>query len=205
MIRLISVTPDAEKTLVYVGRVSSQRQDNPDYVGLVRYLIKHKHWSPFEHAFATFEIITSRMISAQILRHRSFTFQEHSQRYSAVDKYEPYQARRQDDKNRQNSIDDLPDNIKQEWLRRQQSNWELAKANYDWAVQNGVAKECARAVLPMQTRTRIYASGTLRSWIHYLEVRCSPDTQLEHREIALRIRDELKAHVPIIAEALGWI
>lgn len=205
MIKLISITPDAEKTMAYIARVSSPHQDNPDIAKLLAYCIRKGHWSVFEQASVTFEIVTSRMISAQILRHKSFQYQEFSQRYSEVsDQYLPVTARRQDTANRQNSIDDMPEEVKQEWARRQASNWELARANYEWALQQGIAKECARAVLPIQARTRLYMTGTVRSWIHYLQVRCDPATQLEHREIALEIRKMLAQVLPVVAEALQW-
>ena len=152
----------------------------------------------------TVEIETSRMISAQILRHRSFTFQEFSQRYAEVQDFESYTARRQDKANRQNSIDDLSPEVKAEWLRRQEENFERAMQHYSWALSQGVAKECARAVLPMQTGTKLYMTGSVRSWIHYLEVRCAEDTQLEHRQIAQTIREIFIRELPVTAQALSW-
>jgi thymidylate synthase (FAD) len=203
-VKLVSLTPDAEKQIAYCARVSSPNQDNPEYAKLLAYCIQHKHYSIFEQAFMSVEIETTRMISAQILRHRSFTFQEFSQRYAEAQHFEIYEARRQDSKNRQNSIDDLSPEIKAEWQARQLANCERVVADYNWALENGVAKECARAVLPMQTVTRLYMTGSIRSWIHYLEVRCSPDTQLEHRVIALEIKKIFVQSLPVVAEALGW-
>lgn len=203
-VKLITITPDAEKLIAYCARVSSQSQDNPDYSKLLAYCINHGHWSIFEQAFMTVEIETSRMISAQILRHRSFQFQEFSQRYAEVQDYESYKARRQDEKNRQNSIDDLSPEVKAEWLRRQEDNFNRCMQHYSWALAHGVAKECARAVLPMQTKTKLYMTGSIRSWIHYLLVRCGADTQREHREIAENIKSIFIDQLPTIAAALNW-
>jgi thymidylate synthase (FAD) len=204
MIKLISITPKAEELIAYCARVSSPNQENPEIEKLLAYCVKHKHWSIFEQASATVEIYTSRAISAQILRHRSFQFQEFSQRYAQAQEYIPYEARRQDDKNRQNSIDDLSEEIKNDWLITQEHLWQDAIINYNWALDNGIAKECARMILPMQTATRLYMTGSIRSWIHYLEVRCSEDTQLEHRVIAQEIKEILKKELPVIAKALDW-
>lgn len=203
-VKLISLTPSAEATIAYCARVSSPNQENPEYAKLLAYCIQHKHYSIFEQAFMTVEIETSRMISAQILRHRSFTFQEFSQRYAEVQDFKSYAARRQDKKNRQNSIDDLAPEVKAEWLRRQEENFERSMQHYTWALSQGIAKECARAVLPMQTSTKLYMTGSVRSWIHYLELRTDVDTQLEHREIALAIRQIFINELPIVSEALGW-
>lgn len=204
MIRLVTITPNAEELIAYCARVSSPNQENPEIEKLLRYCVTHKHWSIFEQASATFEITTSRAISAQILRHRSFKFQEFSQRYAEAQEFVEYEARRQDTKNRQNSIDDIDEETQRSWLYRQQRNWDRAIAEYRWALNAGIAKECARMVLPMQTMTRLYMTGDIRSWLHYLDVRCSEDTQLEHREIALQIKDTLKEELPTIAQALDW-
>lgn len=204
-VKLISITPDAEATIAYCARVSSPHQDNPDYSRLLAYCIQHQHWSVFEQATMTVEIETSRMVSAQLLRHRSFCFQEFSQRYAEVQAYEPYEARRQDKTNRQNSIDDLSDDIKREWEIVQQLNFEAAMRRYSWALSVGIAKECARALLPMQTQTRLYMTGSARSWIHYLEVRTGTDTQKEHRDIADEITEIFIQQFPITSEALGWV
>lgn len=203
-VKLITITPAAEAMISYCARVSSPNQENPEYAKLLAYCIKHKHYSVFEQAHMTVEIQTSRMISAQILRHRSFTFQEFSQRYAEVQDFESYGARRQDLKNRQNSVDDLSPDVKAEWLRRQEENFARCMQHYSWALASGIAKECARAVLPMQTTTKLYMTGSIRSWIHYLDVRCSEDTQLEHREIANAIKEIFIQELPTVAEALGW-
>jgi thymidylate synthase (FAD) len=203
-VRLISFTPDAEKNIAYCARVSSPNQENPDIAKLIKYCIDHKHFSIFEQAHMTVEIETSRMISAQILRHRSFTFQEFSQRYAEVQDFESYEARRQDHKNRQNSIDDLSPEIKAEWLKRQEENFERCMQHYSWALAQGIAKECARSVLPMQTGTKLYMTGSIRSWIHYLDLRCDKDTQKEHRDIANDIKQVFIKEFPVISEALGW-
>lgn len=204
MVRLIAITPNAEELIAYCARVSSPHQDNPEIEKLLRYCIAHGHWSIFEQASATFEITTSRAISAQILRHRSFCFQEFSQRYAAAQEYVPCNARRQDITNRQNSIDNIDDLVQIAWLNRQQNNWDRAMAEYRWALDIGIAKECARMVLPMQTMTRLYMTGNIRNWIHYLAVRCGEDTQLEHRDIAKDIRNILAEQLPVIATTLDW-
>jgi thymidylate synthase (FAD) len=205
--KLVSITPDAEKTISYIARVSNpNNQDNPDYAKLLKYCLKHGHYSVFEQAHMTVEIETTRAISAQILRHRSFTFQEFSQRYASVssDGIETYKARRQDTKNRQNSIDDIDPAIQIEWLRRQEDNYRRSFEDYEWAVKNGVAKECARMVLPLQTKTKIYMTGSVRSFIHYLQVRTDPSTQLEHREVAESIKKIFIEQLPTVSEALDW-
>lgn len=205
-LEFIENVQDLEGLIAYVARVSSEKQDNPSYAGLIKYCMNHGHWSILEMGNATFEVETSRIISAQILRHRSFSFQEFSQRYAAVDEsgIELFAARRQDKKNRQNSIDDLSEDIKKEWDDRQLQNWKSAFEHYTWALDNGIAKECARAVLPLQTSTRIYMNGTLRSWVHYVNLRSDPATQLEHRVIAEEIKKQMLKNFPVIAEAAGW-
>lgn len=203
--KLISITPDAEKIIAYCARVSSPNQNNSD-LKLLAYCIKNQHWSIFEMANMTIEISTSRGISPQILRHRSFNFQEFSQRYAAVDEsgLVIYAARRQDLKNRQNSIDDLPEEIKKEWEQRQLENWKTSFEHYTWALNNGIAKECARFVLPLGCSTRMYMQGTVRSWIHYIQVRGAKETQKEHRDIALGIKEIFKKEFPVTSGALGW-
>jgi len=197
---------DLEGLIAYVARVSSTKQDNPSYAGLIKYCMQHGHWSILETGNACFEIETSRIISAQMLRHRSFSFQEFSQRYAAVDEsgIEIFAARRQDTKNRQNSIDDLPDNIKKEWEERQLKNWKSSFEHYTWALDNGIAKEIARAVLPLQTSTKIYMNGTIRSWVHYVNLRADVATQKEHRDIAEAIKQQMIKNFPIVAEAASW-
>ena len=203
-VELITITPDAEKLIAYCARVSSPNQENPEIAKLLAYCIKHQHWSIFEQASMTVEIETSRMISAQILRHRSFVFQEFSQRYAEAQEIVLSEARRQDTKNRQNSIDDLNDAIKEDWIELQENIFRWALEGYHWALHNGIAKECARAVLPMQTKTKLYMTGSIRSWIHYLELRTGPDTQKEHRDIADAIKRIFVEQLPVTSEALGW-
>ena len=203
-VKLIAITPDAEKTIAYVARVSSPFQDNPDYAKLVRYLIDHQHWSPLEHAYMTLEISTSRMISAQILRHRSFTFSEFSQRYAEPMNYVPVKARRQAEKNRQSSVDDLPADLIKNVDQMQEAIWKDAEHCYKWMLAQGISKETARAILPMNTATRLYMTGSVRSWIHYIQLRCQPDTQQEHREIAEQCKAIFVEQLPVVAEALGW-
>lgn len=203
-IELKRITPGAEALIAYLARVSSPHQDNPEYAGLLRYCINHKHWSIFEHAHATFEIVTTRAIAAQILRHKSASFMEFSQRYAEVQGYIPCAARRQDHNNRQNSIDDLSETVKSEWLDRQKKVWICAQGHYRWAIKQGIAKECARMVLPLNTMTRLYMTGSIRSWIHYFDARCHEDAQLEHRELTLAMRERLAIELPVIAEVLEW-
>ena len=205
-VNLIWVTPEAEKLIGYTARVSSSNQDNPEVAGLLAYCIKHKHWSIFEMASVCIEINTSRAIAQQILRHRSFHFQEFSQRYAEVpeDGMELYQARSQDIKNRQNSIDDLEDDIKLQWEEIQRFHWRLAMHDYKWALDNGIAKECARMILPVQTKTKMYMTGTIRDWIHYINLRTDNGTQLEHKEIAEKIKAILIKELPVISKALNW-
>ena len=205
-VKLISITPDAEKTMAYCARVSSPHQEKEEYAGLFRYCLQHGHWSVFEMANMVVEITTSRAISAQILRHRSFNFEEFSQRYAALvsDNVIMYPARRQDSKNRQSSIDDISEDIQQEWTKRQQENWKSAFEHYQWALDQGIAKECARMVLPLQTQTKLYMNGSIRSWIHYLQLRTGHGTQQEHMDIAREIQAIFCLRLPTIAEALGW-
>jgi thymidylate synthase (FAD) len=206
-VKLIWATPDAESLITKMARVSAPaNQDNMDTAPrLLRYLLKHKHVSPFEMANMCVEIETTRGISAQILRHRSFSFQEFSQRYadvSALGSSEIPHLRRQDLKNRQNSIDDLSPDTLGGYYRRIGQLFEDAEHLYREMVSAGVAKECARSVLPIATQTRMYMNGTLRSYIHYLQVRTDPSTQLEHREIAMAIKDIFCKEFPIIGEAV---
>ena len=203
-VKLIHITPDAERHTAYCARVSSPNQDNPEFEKLIKYLIKHKHWSPFEMANICLEIQTSRAISPQILRHRSFQFQEFSQRYSEVSDYEVYDARRQDNKNKQNSIDDMNEDDKIWFKNAQQDINELAFNLYKQALNRGVAKELARVLLPLGASTKLYMNGSIRSWIHYIEVRGDNSTQLEHRNIALQAKAILSKELPTIAKALGW-
>ena len=204
VVKLISITPDSEKLIAYCARVSSNQQDNPSISKLLRYCIKHKHWSIFETAYLTVEINTSRAISAQILRHRSFTFQEFSQRYAEVPDFVSYEARRQDKKNRQASIDDM--NIEdRHWFSVAQDRVQTLTASlYLDALDKGIAKEQARFLLPMSSKTKIYMTGNIRSWIHYLELRTAIETQKEHRDIARQVKEIFKQELPIISGALEW-
>ncbi len=191
----------------YVARVSNpNNQTNFNTSAkLNKYLIENQHWSPFEHVMMTVEITTSRGIAQQILRHRSFVFQEFSQRYATAFEMEEYDARRQDAKNRQNSIDDLGTGIQAEFLCAQQEIWAFAQERYKKLLDLGVAKECARFILPLNTQTVLYMTGSARSWIHYLQLRAHEHTQKEHRDIAEAIKQLFIAEFPDVASALGWI
>ena len=207
--KLISVTPDAEQHIAYCARVSNpNNQDNEKFAGLLRYCIKHQHWSIFEQAFMSLEIETTRGIAAQVLRHRSFTFQEFSQRYASTNlltsSIELPELRRQDDKNRQNSIDDLDPEMVEKLERQMVTLFSSAHSLYNQMLEAGVAKECARFVLPLATPTKMYMTGSVRSWIHYIELRSSNGTQKEHMDIALSCKDIFKEQFPVIAEALDW-
>jgi thymidylate synthase (FAD) len=205
-VQLIHSTPEAERHMGYCARVSNPaNQDNPDSSKLLGYCIKNGHWSVFEMATLCVEITTSRGISAQILRHRSFSFQEFSQRYASPTDFVKYEARRQDQKNRQNSHDDLPEADKQWFLATQQAHWDDAKRAYDVAIERGIAKECARFLLPMNVETRLYMIGSARSWIHYIQLRTTPGTQKEHRDIALGCKDIFSQQFPETAKALEWM
>ena len=209
-VKLISITPDAEQTMAYVARVSNPaNQENEKYSGLLKYCIKHNHWSVFEQSHMTLEIETTRGIAAQILRHRSFTFQEFSQRYadsSLISDYIPVpDLRRQDDKNRQNSIDDIPDYEKLTLQGKIQEHFAHSMRLYKELLAHGVAKECARFVLPLATPTRIYMTGSCRSWIHYIDLRSAHGTQKEHMDIALECKKVFTEQFPSVAEALEWI
>jgi len=209
-VKLISVTPDAEKTMAYVARVSNpNNQDSENYAGLLRYCIKHNHWSVFEQSFMTLEIETTRGIAAQILRHRSFTFQEFSQRYadsSLLSDYIPVpDLRRQDTKNRQNSIDDIPEYEKLTLQSKIQEHFAHSMRLYKELLSHGVAKESARFVLPLATPTRIYMSGSCRNWIHYIQLREKNGTQKEHMDIALECKKVFSEQFSTVAEALEWV
>lgn len=208
-VKLVSVTPDAEKTMAYCARVSNPaNQESENYAKLLKYCIDHQHWSIFEMAFFTLEINTTRGIAAQILRHRSFTFQEFSQRYAdttlLADDIPLFELRRQDTKNRQNSINDISDEIKFKWNSKIREHFAKAKSIYDGMIADGIAKECARFILPLATPTRLYMSGSVRSWIHYINLRSAHGTQKEHMIIANDAKEIFKQQFPTIAEALGW-
>jgi thymidylate synthase (FAD) len=205
---LISVTPEAEKHIAYCARVSNPlNQDNENFAGLLKYCIKHKHWSIFEQAFMTLEISTTRGIAAQVLRHRSFTFQEFSQRYAdtkLLTDIELPELRRQDTKNRQNSIDDLDPEVVEKLERQMVTLFSSAQSLYNQMLEVGVAKECARFVLPLATPTKMYMTGSLRSWMHYIELRSANGTQKEHMDIANSCKAIFKEQFPVISEALDW-
>jgi len=208
-VKLISVTPDAEKTMAYVARVSNPKnQDNEKFAGLLGYCIKHGHWSVFEQAHMTVEINTTRGLAAQILRHRSFTYQEFSQRYADSsllgDSIPLPKLRRQDDKNRQNSIDDIDPLMQQDFEIKMQRHFVDGMKLYKEMLDAGIAKECARFVLPLATPTKLYMTGSIRSWIHYIDLRSAHGTQQEHMDIAEGAKRHFICQFPIISEALGW-
>ena len=209
-VKLVTVTPKAEETMGYVARVSNPKnQDNPKVSGLLSYCIKHGHWSVFEQAHMTLEIETTRGLAAQLLRHRSFTYQEFSQRYadsSMLSKVIPMpELRRQDDKNRQNSIDDLDPFVVQDFELKMQRHFVEGMKLYKEMLDAGVAKECARFVLPLATPTKLYMTGSVRSWIPYINLRSAHGTQKEHMDIAENCRTIFNEQFPIVAEALGWL
>ena len=211
-VKLIQITPKPEEQIAYIARVSNpNNQDNPNYAKLLAYCIKHQHWSIFEQAFMTLEIETTRGLAAQILRHRSFTFQEFSQRYADTSLMTKGslipipELRRQDLKNRQNSTDDLdPEKVKM--LEKEiAQHFHDAQDLYRYMIDVGVAKECARFVLPLAVPTRLYMSGSVRSWIHYIDLRSAHGTQKEHMVIAEQCREIFKEQLPVVSEALGWV
>jgi thymidylate synthase (FAD) len=209
-VKLISVTPDAEQTMAYVARVSNpNNQENPNYAKLLGYCIKHNHWSVFEQSFMTLEIETTRGLAAQILRHRSFTYQEFSQRYadsSLLSDYIPVpELRRQDTKNRQNSIDDIGEYEKLQLQGKIQEHFAEGMRLYKELLKHDVAKECARFVLPLATPTRIYMAGSCRSWITYIALREKNGTQKEHMDIAKECKKIFAEQFPICTEALGGV
>ena len=209
-VKLVTVTPDAENTMGYVARVSNpQNQENDKFAGLLKYCIKHGHWSVFEQAFLTLEINTTRGLAAQILRHRSFTYQEFSQRYADSsllgDTIPLPELRRQDTKNRQNSTDDMDDRKVKWYNYRMQKHFKEGMKLYQNMLKDGVAKESARFVLPLATPTRLYMTGSVRSWVHYIELRSGHGTQKEHMDIANACKDIFKEQFPIVSEALEWM
>ena len=207
--KLLSVTPDAEKHIAYCARVSNpSNQENDSFEGLIKYCIKHKHWSIFEQAFLTIELETTRAIAAQVLRHRSFTFQEFSQRYadsSLLSKKIPLpDLRRQDTKNRQNSTDDMDPFMRQKYEMQMQTLFDSAMALYQQMLEGGVAKECTRNVLPLCVPTRMYMSGSVRSWVHYIDLRSANGTQKEHMDLANDCKAIFIEQFPVISQALDW-
>ena len=208
-VKLITVTPDAEQLMAYVARVSNpSNQDNEKYAGLLKYCIKHNHWSVFEQSTMTLEIETTRAIAAQILRHRRFTFQEFSQRYAAstaLGDIDLPELRKQDEKNRQNSTNDLDPELIEKLNKQMITLFSSSKALYESMLKQGVAKECARMVLPLCTPTRIYMTGSCRSWIHYINLRSAHGTQKEHMLIAEACRKVFTEQFPAVSEALEWV
>ena len=209
-VKFVSITPDAEKMMAYIARVSNpSNQQNENYSGLLKYCIKHNHWSVFEQSSMTLEIETTRGLAAQILRHRSFTFQEFSQRYAdtkLLDTEIPVpDLRSQDTKNRQNSNDDIPQEKKEEYQALIARHFEDSMNLYNSLLENGVAKECARFVLPLATPTRLYMTGSCRSWIHYINLRSAHGTQREHMDVVEKARSILTEQFPSVSEALGWV
>ena len=208
LVKLITSTPDAEKSMAYIARVSNPKnQDNNDFTNLIRYCIKNEHWSVFEQAYMTLQIETTRGIAAQILRHRSFTFQEFSQRYAdsrQLGEIPIPELRRQDNKNRQNSISDLSIEIINHFNKKIKEQFNLNKQLYEEMLEAGIAKECARFVLPLATPTRIYMTGSCRSWIHYINLRTANGTQKEHMDIAKECKNIFSKEYPVVSSALNW-
>ena len=207
-VHLVTVTPDAEKMMAYIARVSNPKnQDNQDFKKLIQYCINHEHWSVFEQAYMTLQIETNRGIAAQILRHRSFTFQEFSQRYAdstQLGEIPIPELRRQDKKNRQNSISNLPTNVSKDFQERIEVQFKETLNLYQEMLEKGVAKECARFILPLATPTRIYMTGSCRSWIHYINLRSGHGTQKEHLIIANQCREIFSQQFPTVSIALNW-
>ena len=209
-VKLVSTTPDAEKTIAYIARVSNPKnQDNEKFAGLLKYCIKHGHRSVFEQAFMTVEIETTRGLAAQILRHRSFTYQEFSQRYADVsfirEDIPLPELRRQDTKNRQNSIDDVDPEVVERFNKEMRSHFDKSIDLYKSMLHAGIAKECARFVLPLATPTRLYMTGSCRSWIHYINLRSAHGTQKEHIDLVSNVRSIFVQQFPTVAEALEWV
>ena len=208
-VELLSITPEAEKTMAYIARVSNPKnQKNENFARLLKYCIKHEHWSVFEQSSMTLQIETNRGIAAQILRHRSFTFQEFSQRYAdtnllGIDIPIP-ELRRQDVENRQNSIDNIPDEIKKKFNQKIADLFNKSSNLYQEMLNDGIAKECARFILPLATPTRIYMTGSCRSWIHYIQLRTKVGTQKEHMDIAESCKLIFKKQFPNVSEAMDW-
>ena len=209
-INLISVTPDAEKHMAYVARVSNPKnQDNEKFAGLLKYCIQHGHWSVFEQAFMTVEINTTRGLAAQILRHRSFTYQEFSQRYQDVSHIREDiplpELRSQDLKNRQNSVDDVDPAVVERFNSEMRKHFDAGIDLYKSMLHAGIAKECARFVLPLATPTRLYMTGSVRSWIHYINLRSAHGTQKEHMDLVKNVRKVFMEQFPIVSQALDWV
>ncbi len=209
-VKLISVTPDAEKHMAYCARVSNpNNQENEKFSGLLKYCVNHQHWSIFEQAYMTLELNTTRGIAAQVLRHRSFTYQEFSQRYadsSLLAKTIPLpELRRQDTKNRQNSIDDIDSFTREKFRMKMQKLFAESMDLYQEMLDAGIAKECSRFVLPLACPTKIYMTGSVRSWIHYIDLRSANGTQKEHMDLALGAKEIFCEQFPAVAEAMEWV
>jgi len=202
----INTITNVESLMIFIARVSSPNQANPSYEKLLKYCIDHKHWSIFEQIDFTFEVQTSLAIATQLLRHKTMFFQQFSQRYATIsEQYEDVECRRQDVKNRQNSISDLNDETLAWWEVAKQKVWNTSFDLYEEALKKGIAKECARFLLPSMTSTKLYAKASLRTWIHYLEVRNNPATQKEHQQVAELIQNILSVELPIVAKACNWV
>ena len=209
-VKLVTVTPKAEETMGYIARVSNpQNQDNPKVAGLLSYCIKHGHWSVFEQAHMTVEIETTRGLAAQILRHRSYTFQEFSQRYADVSHIREDiplpELRSQDLKNRQNSIDDVDPAVVKRFNKDMRAHFDASIDLYKSMLHAGIAKECARFVLPLATPTRLYMTGSCRSWIHYINLRSAHGTQKEHMELVESVKTIFAEQFPTVSQALDWV
>ena len=209
-VKFVSITPDAEKTMAYVARVSNPKnQDNEKFAGLLKYCIKHNHWSVFEQSHMTLEIETTRGLAAQILRHRSFTYQEFSQRYADVSYIREDiplpELRSQDEKNRQNSIDDVDPEVVEKFNREMRKHFDASIDLYKSMLHAGIAKECARFVLPLATPTRLYMTGSCRSWIHYINLRSAHGTQKEHMDLVEEVRKVFVGQFPAVSQALDWV
>ena len=207
-VKLITITPEAEKSMAYIARVSNpNNQKNINFEKLLQYCIKNQHWSVFEQAYMTLQVETTRGIAAQILRHRSFTFQEFSQRYAdsrQLGEIPIPKLRRQDNKNRQNSISDLSEEVVSQFNKKIKNQFKLNKQLYEEMLEAGIAKECARFVLPLATPTRIYMTGSCRSWIHYINLRTGHGTQKEHMDIAKECKNIFSKEYPVVSSALNW-
>ena len=202
-VKLIHSTANGEDLIAYMARVSNpNNQNNPSYSKLIKYLIDHKHWSPFEMVNMCVKIETTRSVAAQILRHRSFSFQEFSQRYAVAERAQPTNIRRQDKSNRQNSIDNVDPYTVQDFQVKQSLLFDMSYKLYDEMLQAGIAKECARDVLPLATPTRMYMNGTLRSWLHYCDLRCGNGTQKEHKDIADQCKLLVQDAYPVVYDAM---
>jgi thymidylate synthase (FAD) len=209
-VELLSITPNAEEHIVEVARVSSSRKNKKeDYEKLVKYLIKHGHWSPFEHSYMTFEIETSKAIAIQLLRHRSFTFQEFSQRYQDVNElsefmFEDVKFRKQSENNRQSSTEEISDIDNRDMYDLVENHLKRTEALYNWLILEGVSRETARMILPLCTKTKLYMTGSIRSWIHFISIRADHHSQKEMQDVANAIKKIVKKTLPVVSKALDY-